>query len=173
MERKYNRKAMISNKPINSHNRGQNQRADITMREDTGQQNEYMSIRVELSTILSSRYLIFTALTSLYGLIFAFVVSSGSVIFIALLPLILLTITFPTLLINHFLTLHFRRIDSYLSTLEKRAIPEFSFHKSYPYFRKLLKVAHKSVYRRLPYGIDNFLPHRHIPHPFFLHTSLW
>jgi histidinol-phosphate phosphatase family protein len=107
---------------------------------------EYYAFRDELQTIITARYTVLTGATSLYALLFAFVGGFSESLLRPLLPLLLSTITLPVLIINHYLTTHYRRIDSFLMSVETD-LPGFAFYKHYPIFTK---IRTELAARRLP-----------------------
>ena len=98
---------------------------------------EYNTFRGELQSIITIRYSIFVSLTMIYGLLFAFVGTSFASSLVPILPLLLLTVTFPVLLVDHYLVAHRRRLDSFLEVLEESAFPDFAFYRLYPISRRI------------------------------------
>ena len=100
---------------------------------------EYNTFRSELQNIITVRYSIFMSLTMIYGLLFAFIGTSLANSLVVVLPLLLLALTFPVLLIDHYLTAHRRRLDSFLEVLEETSLKDFVFYRFYPVTREVEK----------------------------------
>ena len=90
--------------------------------------------------ILQIRYILFTSLVAVYGVSFAIVGGTAGRALPVWYPLLLLTLTAPTILMNYFLTLHFHRIDTYLRALETFHPEAFHWQRAYSRFRLYQKM---------------------------------
>lgn len=98
---------------------------------------EYSSLRQELYEIIRARYTILTANIAFVGVIIGIVFTKRSELLDLLpwLPFVFLSVLTPSLLMNHYLTLHFYRLTSFLYVRFEKSNFDFIFERAWARFR--------------------------------------
>ncbi len=92
---------------------------------------EYSSLRHELYKIIDARYLILTTNVLAVGAGVALAADKiDNPIVLAWVPLVFLAILLPSVIINHYLTLHFMRLAAYLYVRFEQERSDFTFERS-------------------------------------------
>jgi histidinol-phosphate phosphatase family protein len=104
---------------------------------------EYEAYRHELLQITSQRNTIFASFVTAYVLLLTVIAAFR--VSVQWFPLILLGVIMPALLVNHFLSIHYRRIDAYLKVLEHRNPSDLRFYRAYEIQGEISKVEERRL----------------------------
>lgn len=97
---------------------------------------EYTSLMAEISTIIESRYTVLTANIALVAVVIGLVFTQSQPSLYRWLPLVFFSVLFPSLLMNHYMTMHFTRLVSYLYVRFEDGSNKYVFQRALVIFKK-------------------------------------